>query len=192
MSAKGGRSFSLRLRYNAPVVLTFFFFTLAALVLNRVTRGVSNGLLFSVYRSSWTDPLAYIRVFTHVLGHSGIEHWSANMTLFLLLGPILEEKYGSRDLLIMILIVAGVTGILNMIFFPGTALMGASGVVFMMMILSSVVSVQRGEIPLTLILVAVIYLGQEIYSGLFTADNISQLSHILGGVCGCVFGFLKR
>ncbi|MCD8125422.1 MAG: rhomboid family intramembrane serine protease, partial [Lachnospiraceae bacterium] len=85
-----------------------------------------------------------------------------------------------------------VTGIVNMVFFPGIALMGASGIVFMMMILSSVVSVRRGEIPLTLILVAVIYLGQEVYDGLFTSDNISHLSHIIGGACGCVFGFTRR
>ncbi len=190
--AKMRHPLPFHIRYNSPVVLTFFFITLAAMALNTLTKGAANTLFFSVYRSTWTDPLAYVRTFTHVLGHGGIAHWSANMTLFLLLGPILEEKYGSKYLLIMILIVAGVTGIINMLLFPGTALMGASGVVFMMMILSSVVSVRRGEIPLTLILVAIIYMGQEIYSGLFTADNISQFSHILGGVCGCAFGFWKK
>ncbi|MCD8010917.1 MAG: rhomboid family intramembrane serine protease [Lachnospiraceae bacterium] len=181
-----------RIHYNAPVVLTFFFLSLGALLLGEVTGGRTNTLFFSVYASSWLDPLTYVRLFGHVLGHASITHWTGNMTLFLLLGPILEEKYGSRRLLIMILIVAGVTGIVNMVFFPGIALMGASGIVFMMMILSSVVSVRRGEIPLTLILVAVIYLGQEVYDGLFTSDNISHLSHIIGGACGCVFGFTRR
>lgn len=181
-----------RIQYNAPVVLTFFFLSLGVLILGTVTDGRTNTLFFSVYASSWTSPFTYVRLFGHVLGHSGITHWTGNMTLFLLLGPILEEKYGSRGLFIMMLIVAVVTGLINMVFFPGIALMGASGIVFMMMILSSVVSVRRGEIPMTLIIVAVIYLGQEVYDGLFTTDNISHLSHIIGGACGCIFGFTRN
>ena len=45
-----------------------------------------------------------------------------------------------------------------------------------------------GGIPLTLILVFVIYVGTEIVNGLTSADNISHLSHIIGGVCGAVLG----
>ena len=181
-----------RIRYNSPVVLTFFFITLLVLVLSYFTKGASTELLFCVFRSSFRDPLAYIRVFTHVLGHANFSHWAGNMTLFLLLGPILEEKYGSRDLLIMIAAVALITGIISLIMFPDSALMGASGLVFMMMLLASVVSVNKGEIPLTLVVVAIVYLGQEVYSGLFTADNISHISHLIGGACGGFFGFFLR
>ena len=168
-----------RIKYNSPVVLTFFFLTLAVLLLSMLTKGASTDLLFCIYR-----------IFTHILGHANFAHWAGNMTLFLLLGPILEEKYGSENLLIMMAVVAVLTGIINLILFPDSALMGASGIVFMMMLLSSVVSVSKGEIPLTLIVVAVVYLGQEIYNGLFTADNISHISHLLGGACGGVFGFI--
>jgi len=181
-----------RIRYNSPVVLTFFFISLAVLLLSMATKGASNDLLFSVYRCSYRDVLAYFRIFTHVLGHANFAHWAGNMTLFLLLGPILEEKYGSSGLLIMMAAVAVITGIINLIFFPNTALMGSSGIVFMMMLLSSVVSVKRGEIPLTLIVVAIVYLGQEVYSGLFTPDNISHLSHLIGGACGGLFGFFMK
>ena len=179
-----------RIKYNSPVVLTFFFLTLAVLLLSMLTKGASTDLLFCIYRTSFKDPLAYLRIFTHILGHANFAHWAGNMTLFLLLGPILEEKYGSENLLIMMAVVAVLTGIINLILFPDSALMGASGIVFMMMLLSSVVSVSKGEIPLTLIVVAVVYLGQEIYNGLFTADNISHISHLLGGACGGVFGFI--
>lgn len=50
------------------------------------------------------------------------------------------------------------------------------------------VSLKEGKIPLTLIIVVIIYLGQEISIGLTTKDNISHLTHILGGVCGGVMG----
>ena len=80
--------------------------------------------------------------------------------------------------------------LINVIFFPGVALLGASGVAFMMILLSSFANSGSGEIPLTLIFVAVLYLGTEIINGLFAQDNISQMAHIIGGLCGCGFGWL--
>ncbi|MCM1577210.1 MAG: rhomboid family intramembrane serine protease, partial [Ruminococcus sp.] len=152
--------------------------------------GRSTSLLFSVYRSPLSDPLTYLRLFTHVLGHSGISHYMGNFTVILLVGPMLEEKYGGKRLLSMIAFTAAVTGLINMIFFPGTALLGASGIAFMMILLSSYANSRSGEIPLTLIFVAVLYLGAEILNGIFAADNISQMAHIIGGICGGVFGWL--
>ena len=111
------------------------------------------------------------------------------MLLILLLGPMLEEKYGSKLMLEMIAITAFVTGLINNIFFT-TGLLGASGIVFMMIILASMASAQEGRIPLTLIVALVIYLGQEVVAGLFTKDQISQLTHIIGGICGVIFGRL--
>ena len=70
-----------------------------------------------------------------------------------------------------------------------TGLLGASGVAFMLILLSSFANYQRGRIPLTLILVAVIYLSGEIIDGLTQQDDISHLTHIIGGICGTVFGW---
>ena len=116
----------------------------------------------------------------HVLGHSGWEHYIGNAAYILLLGPMLEEKYGSKRILQVILITAVVTGLVNYILFWNVALCGASGVV---------TSFKKGEIPLTFILVAIIFIGQQVYDGLFLQDDISNLSHILGGVIGAVVGY---
>ncbi len=177
-----------RIRYNSPVVLTFALLSLGALLLGFATGGTSTSLLFSVYRSSPTNPLTYLRLFGHVLGHAGWAHYISNMTYILLLGPMLEEKYGSRPLLLMICVTALTTGLVFIALFPGQALLGASGVVFMMIVLSSLSSFGQGEIPLTLILVVVLFLGQEIVSGVTTADNISQLTHVVGGLVGGLMG----
>ena len=67
--------------------------------------------------------------------------------------------------------------------------MGASGVVFMLIMLASLAGADEGAIPITLLLVAALYLGGEILSGVTKTDEISQFAHILGGVCGVVFGF---
>ena len=177
-----------RFQYNSPVILTFALVSLLVLWLNDLTGGRSNALLFSVYRSSWKNPLTYLRFFGHVLGHSSWSHYTGNILMILVVGPMLEEKYGSINLLEMILLTALVSGIMHVALFPGAALLGASGIVYMLILLSSLASMRQNCIPLTLILVAAIYLGGEVVNGLTASDNISQLSHIVGGVCGAIFG----
>ena len=163
----------LVIRFNAPVVLLFALLSLLVLLLDGWTGGVSTTRFFCVYRSSLADPLTYVRFFGHVLGHSGYSHYMNNMLLLLLVGPGLEEKYGSRNLLMTILVTALVTGLVQFIFFPGTALLGASGVVFMMIVLNSFTEMRRGGIPLTMLLVVALYLGNEVVDGLSESDNIS-------------------
>lgn len=178
-----------KLQYNSPVILSFFFLSLLSLLLGQVTKGWTTGLLFSVYRAPLTSPVTYVRFFGHVLGHANAEHFLGNMLLLLVVGPPLEEKYGSETLLTGILLTAAVSGILQFAFFPGTALLGASGIVFMMIMLASLSGMRNGKIPLTLILVAVLYLGQEVYSMLFVQDSVANFMHIVGGACGTGFGF---
>ena len=180
-----------RLQYNSPVILTFFFSSLAALLLGNMTGGWTTLHLFSVYRSSMLDPLFYIRLVGHVLGHSGWQHFIGNMLLLLVVGPPLEEKYGSKPLLYAILVTAAVSGILQCVFFPGASLLGASGIVFMLIMLSSLAGMQSGRIPITLILVGILYLGQQVYDIFFVQDDVANFMHIVGGVCGTVFGFVR-
>lgn len=181
-------TFFKKIHYNSPMVLTFFFLSVSALLLDILTKGWTTVHLFSVYRSPIT-PLFFVRLFGHVLGHSGYAHFAGNMVLFLVVGPPLEEKYGSKALLASILLTALVSGLLQCALFPHTALLGASGIVFMLILLSSLAGMKAGSIPLTLILVAVIYLGQELYSGLFVQDNVAHFMHLVGGACGTGFGF---
>jgi membrane associated rhomboid family serine protease len=95
----------------------------------------------------------------------------------------------NKAVLLVIAVTAAITGIINYLLFPNVALCGASGVVFAFIILSSVTSVRTGEIPLTFILVAIIFLGQQVIQGVFATDNISNLSHFAGGVIGGAAGF---
>ena len=147
---------------------------------------------FSVYRSSFANPLTYLRMFTHVLGHANWEHLFGNVTMLLVVGPLLEEKYGSLNTLLIILITALVTGLVNFFLFPNVRLLGASGVVFAFILLSAFTCVKEREIPITFILVALIYMGEQIYSAIFVKDNVSNLTHLIGGGVGSVLGFIMN
>lgn len=178
-----------KISYNSPVVLTFVLLCLLVLLMSIGTHRRSTTLLFMTYHSSLFSPLTYLRFFTHVLGHSGWEHLIGNASYLLLLGPMLEEKYGSKTIVEIIFMTALVTGIVNYIFFPSVALCGASGVVFSFILLSSFTGFREGEIPLTFILIAVIYIGQQIFQGITVNDNISNMAHIVGGIVGAVIGY---
>lgn len=179
----------IRISYNAPVVLTFALLAVGVYVLNSV---VADDLIrnYFVARPWLHGARDYLGLVTHILGHASWEHLLGNFMLILLLGPMLEERFGSGKLLGMILITALVTGLIN-VAFSSTGLLGASGIVFMMILLASTANVRQGEIPLTFIAVAVIYLGGEIVKALRTEDQISQMAHLIGGVVGAVFGFLS-
>ena len=182
----------MKIKLNSPLILGFVFLSLAAMILNITTGGASNRLLFMTYRSSLADPLTYVRFFGHALGHSGWQHYIGNMSYILLLGPMLEEKYGARRLLGVMALTALITGLVNYFFFPHVALCGASGVVFAFILMTSFTSFKKGEIPITFILVAIVYLGQQLYDGIFIKDNISNMAHIVGGIVGAVSGYMMR
>ncbi len=186
------REQKLKISFNSPVILGFTVICFGALILSMATGGKTNHMLFSVYRSSLLSPLTYIRFVGHVFGHAGWEHFLGNIMLILVVGPLLEEKYGSANLLFVILATALVTGIANFVLFPRVQLLGASGVVFALILLSSFTSMKEGEIPLTFILVAALYIGQQIYQGIFVNDNVSNLTHILGGVVGAGLGYVMN
>ena len=180
----------LRLSFNAPAVLTFTALCVIAQLISMLTRGESNRVLFSVYRASLLDPLTWVRCFTHVLGHAGWEHLLGNIMYILILGPMIEEKYGTATTAFIMAATALVIGIINMVFFPGVMLLGASGIVFAFILIASITIREDNTIPVTFILVAVLYLSQQIWQGLFSQDNVSQMAHIVGGAVGAVLGFL--
>lgn len=180
----------MKISYNAPVTLTFALLCLVALALGGFTNGWTTVNLFSVYRCP-LNPLAFFRFFGHVLGHSGLDHLVGNVGLLLVLGAGLEDRYGSGSLLLAILFTALVSGVIHFVFFPGSALLGASGIVFMMILLSAFGGIRSGTIPLTLIFVLILYLGGELWNAIFVQDNVSQLTHIIGGVCGTLIGFWR-
>lgn len=182
---------SITILYNSPVILTFALLSLLALALGKLTDGWTTQNLFCVYRSSLSDLLTYPRFFLHVLGHSDFTAYCSNIVIMLVVGPMAEERFGGKRLLLAIAVTALVTGLVLWFFFPNAALMGASGVVFMLIVLASFAGMRSGTIPLTLILVLVLYLGGEIVQAVTGGAGLQQLTHIAGGVVGVIFGFLS-
>jgi membrane associated rhomboid family serine protease len=182
----------MKIKYNAPTTLSFAFICAGVLILNQTLFRTLTQTWFAVGPKGSFSPTSvrcWITLFTHVIGHADWNHLISNFSLILLIGPILEANYGSRVLFLMIAITALITGVFNTLLFP-SYLLGASGVVFMMILLASFTNFKKGEVPLTFILILVLYIGREIFNS-FRQDNISEFAHILGGFCGSLFGFFR-
>ena len=179
----------LKITFNAPVTLGFVIMCFIATLLGVISQERITQSVFMTYHSSLTNPMTYVRFITHIFGHSGWSHFIGNASYLLLLGPMLEEKYGSNELIEVIGITAIATGLVNYIFFWNVGLYGASGIVFAFIILASFTGFKEGEIPLTFILVAVIFIGQQVYEGIAVQNDISNMAHIVGGIVGAVIGY---
>ncbi len=177
----------MRIKYNSPITLTYAILSICILFFCKTE------LLTKYFSSpahlSFSDPYFYIRLVSYIAGHGGWSHLMGNLMIILLIGPLLEEKYGSGRLLEMILITAVATGILNAFLFSNS-LMGGSGIAFMLILLSSFSNIKSKEIPLTFIIIALLFIGSEVISTL-KIDRISQFSHMAGGFIGAGYGFIR-
>lgn len=175
----------MKLTFNSPVILSFSFVCGIAYLLSYLNM---DGNLFTLYPEwNFSSPSWYFRIFSHSVGHANMEHLMGNMAFILLLGPIVEEKYGGKNLLIMLFTTALITGLIHTLFF-NNPLLGASGIVFMLILLVSLVNFKSKEIPLTFVLIVLVYIGKEVI-GTFAEDNIAHSTHIIGGIIGAFFGF---
>ncbi|MBN1936961.1 MAG: rhomboid family intramembrane serine protease [Anaerolineae bacterium] len=179
---------NFRVHFNAPVVITLSGLAFLIHVLNETVfqEELTPGLFLIGPKFCFVDPFDYFRLVSYVLGHSDFDHLFSNLTLILLLGPILEERYGSLNMFKMIFISSLCIGIGNVII-SSAGLLGASGIVYMFIVLVSIVDVRKKSLPLSFILVMLLFLGSE-FVQIFGRDNVSQLGHIAGGVFGTIFG----
>ena len=185
---------NFRITYNAPATLTFALISAVILFVDTILHNTLIPAFFTCPGAS-SEPafnpsnfLDYFRLLFHIFGHSNWNHFLGNMAFILLLGPVIEERYGSALLVLMMTITSLVTGVLNVCFSP-SQLLGSSDIAFMMILLTSFTTISKSEIPLSFILILILYIGREIL-GSGKNESISTLAHIAGGICGSMFAFL--
>ena len=181
-----------KIQYNAVVILSYFFICLVILILDKLVQLILVNNLFSTGRNdSLLNPLTYFKLISHSLGHSSWDHLYNNFLKILLIGPLIEEKYGSLNLLIMIILTSLIIGIINRIF-SKNRILGASGIAYMLIVLCSFVNIESGKIPITVVLIILFFVVDEIINLLKRKkDGISHLGHVTGAICGILLGILS-
>lgn len=180
----------IRIKYNAPVSLTFIILSSIVLFLN---THVNNFLISNWFTAdgtvsfNYSDPLGYIKFISHLFGHTDLNHLMGNAIYLILLGPILEEKYNSKTLLALIIITAIISSTINALFVD-TYMLGASGIVYLFIVLVSFTNIEKGEFPLSVVVVLAFYIYKELSRE--DAGDISIVTHTVGAVIGLLFGLI--
>ena len=185
----------LKVSYNAPVTLTFSLAAIFILFLNWISKNTIVPYVFTAPGSSssampfhFNNALDYVRLVLHIFGHSDWQHLISNISFVLLLGPLIEERYGSPILVLMMAISALVSGVVAACFSP-VPMLGANDIAFLMILLASFSAISKNEIPLSFILILILYIARE-FTGYPAEQNIAIIAHIAGGFCGSLLALL--
>ena len=179
----------MKISYNAPFTLLFALLAGVSFFLF-LNNNLYSDLFVLQGKTNFDDWHWYAGTLFYTLGHADFNHLAGNFMFILLLGPIVENHYGSKKLLKMSIITALLTSLIHVVFWDHN-IIGASGIVFMLIILAAFIPSKNKEIPLTFILIIILFLGKEIL-GSFSNDNISHFAHISGGIFGAMLGYKSK
>lgn len=182
--------FLRKLSLDTPVVVLYVVACVLLHILNiTIAPGISRWLgVRDVFHP--LNPLTYLRLMTHIFGHENMSHLRGNMTHILMVGPSAEEIFGSRNMVGIILAVAISSGFGHVFFGPAnTSQIGASGVVFALILLNSLVSAELGEIPIAFVMTATLWISDELWKLVFANDQIAHSAHLIGAMVGTAAGY---
>lgn len=180
---------------DAPATVMF---ALVSLILFALDSFVFKGKLASSFMSS---PAAsgdfvftagkvssYFRLILYAFGAVSWEVLITNLVFILLLGPAMEERYGTVIIGIMMIVSTLFSGVLNACFCK-ESMQGCTAIVFMMIFLNSFLSFSKKKIPLSFVLVFILFIVREVFvknpNGV-----VGIIIGIAGGLCGSLFAFL--
>lgn len=181
--------FQTTFSYHSMVTISYFLICFIVFVLNVLFKDKVTRFL-KIRRGSIFNPMNYIRLVTSGFCHADFQHFRNNFIFILLLGPILEEKYGSLLFLEMILITTVASSIFHLLFYDSSAI-GSSDLVYMMVVLCGIVCSFDGKIPITFVLLFLFFVFEEIVKMFFHKknDQVGHDGHVIGAICGIVFGY---
>lgn len=185
-----------KLTYDAPVTLSFAILSLIFFVVDFyiVKQKLGTLLLSSPTTPKGTLPfdiknaLSYLRMIFYIFGVSNPIAFISNLIFILLLGPSIEEKYGSVVIGIMMVVASLFSGVLNACF-RTVSMQGATAIVFMMIFLNAFMSFTKKKVPLSFVVVFALYIIIQIVDNKVNGV-VGLFINIAGGLCGSLFAFL--
>jgi membrane associated rhomboid family serine protease len=179
-----------RITIEAPVIVGYCVICVVIHLLNStILPGLSFFLGFDSHFNV-RNPVHYGRLFSHIFAHSSLSHLKGNMTNLLLVGPPAEAHFGSKAIRKVMQAVALSSALSHLLLGRANSRqLGASGVVFALIIMSSLICGKMDRIPLSFVLIGILYLGEELFKLFFSSDDVSHHAHLVGGAVGAIIGF---
>ena len=171
------------LQVDSPLILSFA----AACIGVQACAGKAGRLrLFSVAKPLDTSFTGPVRLVGHVFGHVDWSHLRGNLLLLLLVGPPCETAFGSARLSKVMLWTALASSASHVVLAPINSVQtGASGVVFAMILLNSLLQRESESVPVTFVLTATLWLQRELMN---PVEGVAHTAHLVGAAVGTYFG----
>ena len=177
--------------YYAYVIIgvTIFIFILQWLLGPRFTDlfALSMGTLFS-------RPWGLV---TSMFLHGGLLHLFFNMLALFFFGPLLERRIGSKRFLALYFGSGILAGLAQVIVFPASAVLGASGAIFGVLgtltVLMPDLVIFLYFVPLKMVYATLLFAALDLFPMLTgTPDGIAHVAHLVGLAIGLAAGFWYR
>ena len=192
---------SLKFIFDSPVVLVFSVVSAVIFISDLILKLNLSEKIFecpgakSVPAFDFKSALSYVKLVIYPFGGENSTSFFLNIGFILLLGPVLEERYGSIMLALMIFITSLVGGVLTACV-SMFGISGCGGIVFMMIILSVLSVFIKKQLPVSWIFIFTLYLAFSLFSGKkisgfmpFMQNNVPVFIQLASGICGSLFGF---
>lgn len=192
---------SLKFIFDSPVVLVFSVVSAVIFISDLILKLNLSEKIFecpgakSVPAFDFKSALSYVKLVIYPFGGENSTSFFLNIGFILLLGPVLEERYGSIMLALMIFITSLVGGVLTACV-STFGIYGCGGIVFMMIILSVLSVFIKKQLPVSWIFIFTLYLAFSLFSGKkisgfmpFMQNNVPVFIQLASGICGSLFGF---
>ena len=192
---------SLKFIFDSPVVLVFSVVSTVINITDLILKLNLSEKIFecpgakSVPAFDFKSALSYVKLVIYPFGGENSTSFFLNIGFILLLGPVLEERYGSIMLALMIFITSLVGGVLTACV-STFGISGCGGIVFMMIILSVLSVFVKRQLPVSWIFIFALYLAFSLFSGKkisgfmpFMQNNVPVFIQLASGICGSLFGF---
>jgi len=161
---------SLKFIFDSPVVLVFSVVSAVIFISDLILKLNLSEKIFecpgakSVPAFDFKSALSYVKLVIYPFGGENSTSFFLNIGFILLLGPVLEERYGSIMLALMIFITSLVGGVLTACV-STFGISGCGGIVFMMIILSVLSVFIKKQLPVSWIFIFALYLAFSLFSG---------------------------
>lgn len=161
---------SLKFIFDSPVVLVFSVVSAVIFISDLILKLNLSEKIFecpgakSVPAFDFKSALSYVKLVIYPFGGENSTSFFLNIGFILLLGPVLEERYGSIMLALMIFITSLVGGVLTACA-STFGISGCGGIVFMMIILSVLSVFIKKQLPVSWIFIFALYLAFSLFSG---------------------------
>ena len=142
----------------------------------------------------------YWQFLTYMFTHATVSHFIFNMLSLYIFGTAVERRVGSREFLLYYLLTGVLSGGASYAMFyvanTNTVLLGASGAIYALLMLFSVLYPKSviyvfGLIPVQAPLLIILYFIIELISGLTAHDGVAHMTHLSGLVFGLLYIIIR-